>query len=291
MSATAIDLIVEGEILNREIENVGTLRFEDLGPGEWLTQKGEPAKKARHRYALNGEDFTSVSSITGVLDKPGVYPWMEAGGIEGALEAVGRGLIDPSLHDGPAAVEIVRREKLGAEARRDKAAERGKAIHTVFHQYCETGSIPKHSEFPEEWQPWVKGAAQAILLLDPEPEEAEQIVCNPQYRYAGRPDLICRSRGRRVLIDYKTSAAGRVYDAAHYQTRGYAMCLEPCGIEPVEDIVIVPVGADGRVTAEDLVRCEATELDFIGLRSVYESRKRINKGMAEQRAALRKALA
>jgi hypothetical protein len=148
-----------------------------------------------------------------------------------------------------------------------------------------TGEVPKLSEFPAEWHGWVKGAAAALLLMDPETEEAERIICNPALRYAGRPDLICRIKGRRTLIDYKTGK-GRVYDSAHYQTRLYAMALEPSGIAPVEDIIIVGVGDDSKV---DLVHCEATETDALDLLSVHLSRKRINAGMAAQRAAAKKA--
>lgn len=287
MSPTAIDpdLIVEGAIVEREIEGLGTLVFEDLGPGEWLTQKGEPAKKARRRYALDGDEYLAVSSITGTLEKPALYPWHEQMGIEGAMTALEAGLINPAWHDGPAAVQIVRKEKLGAEGRRDEATDRGKAIHTAFEKLATTGEAPKLADFPEEWHPWVKGAARAWLLMNPEPEEAESIVCNPTYRYAGRPDLICRIDGRRTLIDYKTGK-GRIYEQAHYQTRLYSLALEPSLVEPVEDIIIVGISDEAEV---ELVHCEATELDALGLLSVHLSRKRICAAMASQRAAARKA--
>ena len=284
---TTAELIVDGEIVEREIEGLGTLRFEDLGPGEWLTKKGDPAKVARRRYSLDGDDLLSVSAITGTLEKPALVPWAEAKGIEGTMQGVAGGLIDPMLHDGPAAVQIVRKENLGADATRDEAADRGKAIHTAFHMLATTGNAPKLADFPVEWHPWVKGAVRAWLELRPEAEEAERIVCSPQHRYAGRPDLICRINGRRTLLDYKTGK-GRVYEQAHYQTRLYAMALEPSGIEPVEDIIIIGIADDG---AWEPVHSEATELDALGLLSVHLSRKRILAGQATQRAALRKARA
>jgi genome maintenance exonuclease 1 len=284
MSATAIDLVVDGEIVEREIEGLGTLRFEDLGPGEWLTKKGEPAKKDRRRYALNGDDFTAVSSITGTLEKPALIPWAEQKGIEGLARLV---LDDVIIVSPEQAVNLVRREKMGAEGARDEGAERGRAIHSAFEKLATTGEAPKLADYPEEWRAWVKGAARAWLLLDPEPEEAEKIVCEPAHRYAGRPDLICRINNRRTLIDYKTGK-GRIYEQAHYQTRGYAMALEPSQIEPVDDIIIVGISDLGEV---ELVHCEATELDFLGLLAVHQSRKRINADMAVQRKAARKAAA
>ncbi len=279
--------VIDGEIVEREIPGLGTLRFEDLGPGEWLTQKGEPAKKGRRRYLLDDEEFLSVSSITGTLDKSdALVPWAERKSIEGALAAFQQGELTAAFTP-EGAVATVRRLALGAEGQRDEAAERGKAIHGVFHKFALSGEVPKLSEFPVEWRPWVKGAAQALLLMDPEPEEAERIVCNPTYRYAGRPDLICRVKARRTLIDYKTGK-GRVYDSAHYQTRLYSMALEPSGIEPVEDIIIVGIDDQGDV---QLIHCEATELDALGLLSVHRSRKRVNAGMAAQRKAAKRAAA
>lgn len=283
MSAT--DLIVDGVVLEREIPGLGLVTFEELGPGEWLTKRGEPAKKARRRYQLNGDDLIAVSAITGTLEKPALYQWYERHGIEGTMAGISAGVIDPVWHDGPAAVQIVRSQKLGAEAVRDEAAERGKAIHAVFETLATTGETPSFGDFPFAWRGWLKGAARAWLLMDLEPREAEQIVCNPQHGYAGRPDLIGVGSRKRTLVDYKTGK-GRVYEQAHYQTRGYAMALEPSLIEPVEDIIIVGVADDGAV---ELVRCEASEQDFLDLLNVHLSRKRILAGMAAARRAAKVA--
>lgn len=280
-TATATNLIVDGEIVEREIPGVGTLLFEDLGPGEWLTQKGEPAKKARRRYALDGDEFISVSAITGTLEKPALYSWYEDHGARGGAEAQKRGELEGL--EGKEIVQRVRALKLGADHQRDEAAERGKAIHLAFHRLATTGEAPKLADFPVEWRPWVKGVADFWLKMRPEPEESEQIVCEPTYRYAGRPDFICRINGRRTLVDYKTGK-GRVYEQAHYQTRGYARALEPSSIEPVEDIIIVGIDDTGHV---EVVRCEATDLDFLGLLTVHMSRKRILADMAKQRKAAR----
>jgi hypothetical protein len=283
--AAATGQLEEGEILTREIDGVGTLRFEDLPAGGWLTQKGQPSKLPRRRYTLNEEELLAVSGITGTLEKAALVPWAEAKGIEGTVRAYRAGLIGEDT-DGPRAVQIVRAESLGADAQRDEAADRGKAIHKAFELLATTGEAPKLGDYPTEWHPWIKGAVRAWMALNPEPEEVEQIVCNPQRRYAGRPDLICRIGGRRTLVDYKTGK-GRVYDQAHYQTRLYELALEPSLIEPIEDIIIIGIGDDGEW---EPVHCEATELDALGLLSVHLSRKRINAGMASQRAQARKAL-
>lgn len=281
MSAT-VDL--GGEVVERTIPNIGELRFENFAAGEWLTKKGEPAKKARRRYQLNGDELDAVSSIVDTLSKPGLMPWYEDHGARGAVKAerMGElaGLTDEEI------IGRVRMLKLGAENARDEAAERGSAIHLGLHSMARTGEPPRGSEYPGAWQPWVRGSARVWLALNPEPIEAEVICCHPEHGYAGRPDLIARCDGKLTLLDYKTGK-GRIYDQAHYQTRLYEMAKRVEGME-IERIVLIGIDDDGGF---QLVDCEASDLDALALVHTYRARKRINAGMAKQRAVVRKALA
>ena len=281
MTATVTDL--GGELVECTIDGLGELRFENFGPGEWLTQKGEPAKKSRRRYLLNGDEVDSVSSIVGTLDKPGLYPWHEDHGARGGVEAERMGELV-----GVPPEEIIKRVRflgLGATAARDDGADRGTAIHSAFHTLATTGIAPKLSDFPVAWRGWVKGAARAWMALDPEPLDSEFMVCHPELGYAGRPDLLCRVNGQRVLIDYKTNK-GRVYDQAHYQTRGYVETFSHCGIEPVDKILIVGIDDDGGF---QLVDCAATPEDWSALLHTFRARKRINAAMAAARKASKAA--
>ncbi len=200
--------IIDGEIVEREIPGVGLVRFEDLGPGEWLTAKGKPARKARRRYLLNGDEVDSVSSIVNTIEKPALYSWYEDHGARGGAEAQRMGELDGLPPEN--IVRKVRELGLGATKQRDEAADRGTAIHAAFERLARTGSAPKLTDYPSEWHAWVRGAARAWLLLEPEPEIAEQIVCNPELGYAGRPDLIAQINQKRTLVDYKTGK-GRIY--------------------------------------------------------------------------------
>jgi hypothetical protein len=263
-----------GEVVEREIEGVGLLRFENFGVGEWLTQKGEPAKKARRRYLLNGQELDSVSSVVGLLSKEALYYWHEDHGARGAIEAMEAGELEGVPIE--EAIKTIRALKLGAKAAKEEGADRGIAIHEAFQTLAATGEAPRFGDFPQAWWPWVKGCAKAWLKLDPEPIDAEFMVCNPEAGYAGRPDLYCRSKGQRVLVDYKTGK-GRIYEQAHYQTRGYAEAFEPCHIDPPDRILIVGIGDDGSVILED---CAATSEDWSALLHTYHSRKRVNAAMA-----------
>ncbi len=122
--------------------------------------------------------------------------------------------------------------------------------------------------------------------MAPEVEIVEGAVVNSEHGYAGRFDLIAGIDGKRTLVDYKTSARGKVYDSAHFQSRLYCMALESSGIEPVEDVLIVGVGDEGSV---QLVRGEASEDDALALLHTFHARKRIDAGMSAQRKALKAA--
>jgi hypothetical protein len=268
-----------GEVVERTIDGLGVLRFENFGPGEWLTKAGEPAKIARRRYLLDGTELDSVSSIVGLFSKEALYYWHEDHGARGAVEAMEAGELEDVPLD-----EVVKRVRslgLGAKAAKDEGAERGQAIHTAFETLAKTGEAPHFSDYPKAWWPWVKGCAKAWLKLDPEPIDVEFMVCHPALGYAGRPDLLCRSKGERVLVDYKTGK-GRIYEQAHYQTRGYSEAFEPCEIEPVDGIVIVGIGDDSSVILED---CAATPEDWAALVHTFRSRKRVNAAIAAAKKA------
>lgn len=268
------------EELIRHIDGVGDLLYESHGIGEWLTAKGEPAKKALRRYLLDGEELDSVSSIVSTLDKgDGLNYWHEDHGARGGVLAERMGELDGvPMED---IVKRVRLLKLGAEAARKESSARGTAIHEPFHQFALTGEYPVLADYPLEWRGWIKGVAKVLLKLEPEPVDAEFMVCHPGLRYAGRPDLLCEVKGKRQLWDYKSSINGVVYPQAHFQTRLYQMCFAACKIDPVDDILIIPIAEDGEY--REPVKCAARPTDAEALIKVFMARKAINADMAAQR--------
>lgn len=276
------ELPTEGvEVVEREHPD-GLLRFENYPAGTWLTKAGQPAKKDRRQYTLDGAVMDSVSSIVGTLDKPALMYWIEDQASRGAVEAERLG----ELQDCPPE-EIMHRVKalgLGASAARDEGAARGHAIHAAFEALALNGSPPNPADYPEDWRPYVQGCVRAWLALDATAVRVEHMVCNLDGGYAGRLDLIADTPEGLTLTDYKTGR-GRVYDAAHYQTRLYEMALRAEGIL-VDRVVIVGIDGDGGF---QLVDCEATEEDALALLHTFHSRKRINAGMAAQRKAAKAA--
>ena len=214
------------------------------------------------------ERFISVTTLLdAILPKPGLPIWAEARGIEGVIAAMRLGEIDHGT-DPADAVKIVRALKLGADAARDKAADRGLNVHALLEAYMRTGDPPRIGDHPVEHHGYVAGLCRWLLEKNPEPEAVEELVCDPVARYAGRSDLVARVGGFRVRYDAKTQERCGIYAGAHLQVKLYERGSIACGDEPCDFLRAVVFAADGEY---DEMECEATDatvdaaLEFAGL--------------------------
>lgn len=191
--------------------------------------------------------LVSVSSILDTICPKGGLPrWAEARGIEGCLEAVRLGELDPKHHDGEDAVQRVRLLKLGADRARDDAADRGLNVHEALQVYMVTGSLPPQDRYPPEHLGYYRALAEWIIHTKPEPVAVEQLVASPADGYAGRSDLVAMVGGQRIRYDAKTSERCAIYDSAHLQVRLYDRAAVASGDEPADACHVVVFGADGR---------------------------------------------
>lgn len=274
-----------GERITRRIDGVGELVYENYAAGQWATKKGEPGKKSRRRYLLDGVELDSVSTIVGTLAKPALSYWIEDQATRGAVQAERLG----ELADVPEE-DWCRRVKslgLGATAKRDEGADRGTIIHAAFHALAVDGTVPNPADFPGIARPWVKGAMRAWLAMGPgDVIASEEIVCHPELGYAGRYDLVRMVAGRRTLLDFKTGKA-RIFSAAHWQARLYAMALERLD-ERVDRILLIGVGDDGGF---ELIDCAVSEDAARALVGVCGANRRIESDMRCQRSTAKAAAA
>lgn len=277
--------IIGGTVTETE-HPAGLLRFEEFAVGEWLTVKGEPARKARRGYFLNGEQLPfSVSDITGTLEKPALYSWFEDRGCRGGVKAERLGELEGVPEE--EWVKRVRFLDIGADAMRDEAADRGKAVHDVFHTVARTGEAPDISLVHPGARLWYRGALRAWLHLAPMVIDAEFLICHPQSRYAGRPDLLALVDDKVTLIDWKSSLRGTIYQEAHFQTRGYAEALPPSGYPAPERIVIVAIDDSGGFLIEE---CAVEPYEWWALVQVAQARRDIERRRTAHRKALSEAL-
>jgi hypothetical protein len=267
----------------RELRDGGLIEFE-LAPYGWLTRDGERRRSDYRAYYFTPAAFdcapcegsgripgkrdgstkqcptckatgagakrVRLPSVTTLLDsicpKPGIPPWSEARGIQGAVEAVRRGLIDPDDEANVAmAVELVRANRLGADRARDEAATRGLNVHGCLEQYALTGEPPNPADHPVEHWGYIRGLARWLLKADPEPVAIEQLVAHPELGYAGRLDLRANIGGLLTTVDLKTQENGGLYSTAHLQVGMYELAAQRCGDEPASLLTCVVVAANG----------------------------------------------
>lgn len=128
-----------------------------------------------------------------------------------------------------------------AEAERNSAADRGDIIHnaiaaTLFDLYDpETLITP---ELQPHWE-----AVQPIVRAIKNPQVYEHIVYHESLKYAGTLDLICDWRGKKTIVDWKTT--GRVkkekwMNEAQLQVAAYKAAYEAMNdCEILQSLIVV----------------------------------------------------
>lgn len=130
------------------------------------------------------------------------------------------------------------------------AAERGTAIHNAVENYVLYGI--------EDIEPKHKGYFDGFLKFweenNPEPLATESRLYHRILRYAGTADLPCIISGKRVLIDYKTSAAVNGM-LTGVQLEAYAKAYDSHGFK-FDEKAIVHLKSDG---SYQMVRYKAND--------------------------------
>lgn len=168
----------------------------------------------RHRYTLDGKRIPSVTTILGVLDKPGLPYW--AAGLVARDAVTNHDYWQQRIHNGEDPERIIRDLKRSPWQERDKAARRGTRIHMVL----EEAAHGDPTDCPQDLLPM---AQQAVDLLDREDVrtvETEARGYNRGLWYAGTIDLIATIRGRTWLLDWKSSRS--IHETHIMQIAAYA---------------------------------------------------------------------
>jgi hypothetical protein len=176
--------------------------------------KGLVFYEASHRYKLDGEWVPGVTTIIGVIDKPGLINWAarevaeyvadNPDGVE-ALRTLGRNPMVNALKAIPG-------------SKRDAAANKGKEVH----RFAEDIIHGKEVEVPEYLAGYVEAAIAFMEEYAIEPVLVERHVASREYQYGGTFDLIADSKkAPRAIYDYKTSRTG-IYESTAWQNAAYA---------------------------------------------------------------------
>lgn len=163
---------------------------------------------ASHRYKLDGEWVPGVTTLLGVINKPGLTKWAASSVAE-------------YVADHPEAVEHLRDAGRGPMVaalkevpwqKRDDAATRG----TSFHDLAERIARGEEVDVPEPLVPLVEHALQFMDDYDIEPTLIEAVVGSREHQYAGKADLFAND----AIWDWKSGK--RMYASTAFQLAAYA---------------------------------------------------------------------
>lgn len=260
-------------------------------------------------------EVPSVSAVLGVLEKKGLPWWGQRIGIEGVLALFNAGMLRPLYEVGAQTgdrahltvnttegyvqanpdqiVELLTKQKLTVNHVRDRAGDRGTAVHDALEVWAKDGTKPDPEMFPHEERGYVVGLLAFLNdVPSAEPVAAEVMVGSLEHGFAGRYDIRFRTTKEHAVVVHRTPVKGpqfakllpglylgdlktskSLYRESHWrQLEGYEGASVECGYEPTDGRGILLVGADGSYR---FGRSKATYEDFLTVLAVYRSNERI----------------
>lgn len=186
-------------------------------------------------YELNGVEYPSVTTITGILDKPALVQWASNCAVDYVAGNLDR-LKSENVHEGEAVLEEARKAH---KTVKDEAAGNGTKVHKAIELYI---NGQDYSELLDNEQ--TKTAFDAFLSWEDKNhvlwEKTECEVFSTIYGYAGRFDAIATINGHRYLVDFKTSKG--IWNEMKYQLCAYRQAYNEMleeGQEPIWNIAIL----------------------------------------------------
>lgn len=201
-------------------------------------------------YSFSGDagapQYPSVTSVLGVLDKPGLKDWA----IDLSTETFKSHVAKALSHDKAAHLDdawLTNAKRIASEAPdavARKAARYGTRLHERIDTLVHGGTLGEvaDDERPvvEGFQTWLQGSG---LVLD---ARGDTVVKSDKYQYAGALDALARREadGALVVLDFKTSNS--VHDSYAMQLAAYA--------HAVEEMALCGSGDASRVAEARVVR-------------------------------------
>ena len=204
--------------------------FVKLDESKFPKTKGKRIDGMRF-YEVDGKAYPSITTVLGSLPKPGLDAW---------------------------------RKNVGEEAAKwemNRAARRGKAVHTLVENYLKGETPSTRDVLP----------LGMFKLLKPYLDQVDNIHCLEQIMYskkltiAGQVDCIAEFNGKLSVIDFKTANKERVdsWNENYYiQCTAYAHMYEELFGTPIDQIVILQAGEDG--SAKSFVKNKADYEEKLG---------------------------
>ena len=201
-----------------------------------------------HRfYEIEGKNYPSITTVLNIRKKEGLQEWRNNVGEEVA----------------------------NYEMRR--AANRGKATHTLVEQYLKGETPSERGVLPlglfKLLKPYVDQINNVHLL--------EAIMYSHKLTIAGQVDCVAEYNGKLSVIDFKTANKERQegwIDNYFLQTTAYAVMYEEIFGTPIEQIVVLIAGEDGSVACYKKDKKEFMEPLGDAIQNFYKYYEELNKG-------------
>jgi hypothetical protein len=174
-----------------------------------------------HAYFLNGERVPSVTTCTGVLNKPALVGWGAQLGAEWARD-------NPQLADQLDPADWAKLARAAPTKARDSASRIGSDLHTHAERLAKTGEAP---DVPATDLAMVLQAADFLDAMGVDTLASERAIYHDTFLYAGRFDLVAQISGAVWLLDFKTGKSG-VWPEMALQQSAYRFATHMQGPTP-----------------------------------------------------------
>lgn len=180
-------------------------------------------KPLGHKYLVNGSEKPGVTSILGILNKPGLPQWAANQTVE-YIKTHSEGLVDPEDTETVIVTSsTLRRARTASTRSRDDAADLGKYVHSWIEQYVKAKI--RGSGWATNYKDEAKPAIQNFLSWEKEYKPiylfSERTVYSEKFDYCGTVDCVCELEVEgiryRVILDFKTGKPENQY----IHKRGY----------------------------------------------------------------------
>lgn len=161
--------------------------------------------EASHRYKVNGEYKTGVTTMLSVLGKENLIQWAANMAAEAAYKLAQKGV--PMY-------EAIKEAKYAHTRKRDKSADTGKAVH----QWIEHHLQGKTLRITPDMQPSVSAFLEWEQANNVRYLHSEKVLYSEQYDYCGTADVIFELNGTTYMADFKTSDCDREFKTSQGYT-------------------------------------------------------------------------
>lgn len=221
--------------------------FED-GEKDPVTGTGK-----RRAYFVNGAKLPSVTTVLGILDKPGLRFAAEKLGVAGAIELAKEGKLPQHM---PAAMSAMKARGLCHYQVWNDKARRGDLSHEDLVALLAGEEPADIDQVSPEERGFLRGVSAFVADYRPELIDHETMVASVEHGFAGRYDLHCRMAGfpGTVRLDLKTTEDlprykdGNVkppYDEMVLQVAAYELAARESGYGASDLQAVLRVEASG----------------------------------------------